>query len=246
MIYHVDVCLVVYFTLNSVSGAYKTHMRFNDRELTKIGLGDAELEGRLNHRRPPGGNFSQKGFKERWFKLKSNLLFYFRISEVGKIDERQPAGVFILENSHIQYEVCTGVPFAFSVTFRDEPDHKHLFSGRSEDCIHQWVTAMKQATYGYWRSQLIILQTKINAKTGKDPLLMYPHNQGIVRDFQSHQAHKSVGASLSSFQCHLQQEVGKKQFQSHLNREEDNLCQSHMQQEEKGVHLPQERNLIEL
>lgn len=124
----------------------------------------------------------------------------------------QPAGVFILENSHIQYEVCTGVPFAFSVTFRDEPDHKHLFSGRSEDCIHQWVAAMRQATYvnlpsgilsaeytyffvsllkpssslhfhcvsaifcseslfifryGCWRSQLIILQTKIKAKTGK-------------------------------------------------------------------------------
>jgi hypothetical protein len=36
-------------------------MRFNDKELTTIGLGDAELEGRLNHRRPPGGNFSQKG-----------------------------------------------------------------------------------------------------------------------------------------------------------------------------------------
>jgi hypothetical protein len=33
------------------------------------------------------------------------------------------------------------------MTFRDEPDRKHLFSGRSEDYIHQWVTAMKQATY---------------------------------------------------------------------------------------------------
>jgi hypothetical protein len=36
-------------------------MRFNDRELIHISLGDAELEGRLNHRRPLGGNFSQKG-----------------------------------------------------------------------------------------------------------------------------------------------------------------------------------------
>ncbi|GFG30326.1 hypothetical protein Cfor_01566 [Coptotermes formosanus] len=204
-------------------------MRFNDKELTTIGLGDAELEGRLNHRRPPGGNFSQKDA----YPLKTSI-------------DKFPAGVFILENSHIQYEVCTGVPFAFSVTFRDEPDHKHLFSGRSEDCVHQWVTAMKQATYGYWRSQLTILQTKISIKTGKDPLLMYPHNQGIVRDFQSHQAHKSIGARSSSFQCHLQQEVEKKTFQSHLNKEEDNLCQSHMQQKEKGVPLSLEGNLIEL
>jgi hypothetical protein len=36
-------------------------MRFNGRELSEISLGDAELEGRLNHRRPPSGNFSQKG-----------------------------------------------------------------------------------------------------------------------------------------------------------------------------------------
>jgi hypothetical protein len=32
---------------------------------------------------------ADSGFKERWFKLKSNLLFYFHISEIGKIDERQ-------------------------------------------------------------------------------------------------------------------------------------------------------------
>ncbi|XP_023702757.1 pleckstrin homology domain-containing family J member 1 [Cryptotermes secundus] len=225
-------------------------MRFNDRELVQISLGDAELEGRLNHRRPLSGNFSQKGFKERWFKLKSNLLFYFRISEIGKIYEKQPAGVFVLENSNIQYEVCNGVPFAFSVTFRDEPDRKHLFSGRSEDYIHQWVTAMKQATYGHWRSQLVILQTKINAKTGKDPLLMYPHNRGTVRDFQSHRGNKSVGATSSSFQCHLRQKVEvrkdeKRTFESHLKRIESNLCQSHIQQEEQSVHMPPE-NLIEL
>ena len=75
---------------------------------------------------------------------------------------------------------------------------------------------------------------------------MYPHNQGTVRDFQSHQAHKSVGAGSSSFQCHLQQKVDKKTFQTYLNREEDNLCEGHMQQEEKSVHLSPERNLIEL
>lgn len=33
--------------------------------------------------------FMISGFKEKWFKLKSNLLFYFRINEIGKIDQRQ-------------------------------------------------------------------------------------------------------------------------------------------------------------
>jgi hypothetical protein len=85
----------------------------------------------------------------------------------------------------------------------------------------------------------------------QDPLLMYPHNQGIVRDFQSHPGNKSVGARSSSFHCHLQQKVeivkeGKKTFQSHVKKIEDNLCQSHMQQEEKIAHVASEVNLIEL
>ncbi|PSN54076.1 hypothetical protein C0J52_03100 [Blattella germanica] len=181
------------------------------------------------------------------------------VNQCFKIYPDDPAGVFILENSNIQYEVCTGVPFAFSMTFSDEPDRKHLFSGRSEENINQWVNAMKQATYGHWRSQLIILQTKINAKTGKDPLLMYPHNQGTVRDFQSHHGSKSIGSRSSSFYCHLQQTAdiakeGKKSFKSHIKimetSKDTNFCQNHPQQrsvrEEKRVHVPSEINLIEL
>ena len=36
-------------------------MRINDKELVQISLGEGEIEGRLNHKRPPSGNFSQKG-----------------------------------------------------------------------------------------------------------------------------------------------------------------------------------------
>lgn len=80
---------------------------------------------------------------------------------------------------------------------------------------------------------------------------MYPHNQGTVRDFQSHRGNKSVGANSSSFQCHLQKKVEvlkeeKATFESHLKRIENNLCHSHIQKEEKSVHLSPERNLIEL
>lgn len=75
---------------------------------------------------------------------------------------------------------------------------------------------------------------------------MYPHNQGTVRDFQSHQVHKSIGAGSARVQSHLQQDVEKKTFETYLNREEDNLRDRRVQQEEKGVHLPPERNLIEL
>ena len=64
----------------SISVAYKIHMRFNDRELTKISLGDAELEGRLNHRRPPGGNFSQKGNRHFYFCMNKYSLYVVGIN----------------------------------------------------------------------------------------------------------------------------------------------------------------------
>lgn len=86
-------------------------------------------------------------FKERWFKLRGNLFFYFRINEFGQIDDKQPAGVFILENGHVQLEsTLGGIPFAFSIVFRDEPERKHIFSGRSEAHVFQWVATLKKAT----------------------------------------------------------------------------------------------------
>lgn len=175
-------------------------MRFNDKELVHVSLGEADLEGRLNYRKTPSGNFSQSGgvFKERWFKLKCNLLFYFKINEFGQID-KQPAGVFVLENGHVQMEHCTGIPFAFSITFSDDPEKKHIFSARTEDTVNQWVSAVKKATYEYWRSRLILLQKKINGITGKDPLLMYPRNMGTVRDVEP----SSTDSKQQSFQSHL-------------------------------------------
>uniref|UniRef100_A0A1B6D669 Pleckstrin homology domain-containing family J member 1 n=1 Tax=Clastoptera arizonana TaxID=38151 RepID=A0A1B6D669_9HEMI len=174
-------------------------MRFNDKELAEMSLGEGELEGRLNYRKHPNGNFNQNGgFKERWFKLKCNLLFYFKISDQGKM-EKQPAGVFVLENAHVQKELSTAMPFAFSLTFSDDPDKKHMFSARTEELVLLWVSSIKKASYEYWRSQMIILQTKISLRTGKDPLLMYPRNEGSVRDVQS--SRKIV---KSTFQSHIQ------------------------------------------
>lgn len=219
-------------------------MRFNDKELVDIGTGPAELEGRLNHRRATGGNFNQSGFKERWFKLKSNLLFYFRINELGKIDHKEPLGVIVLENSNVQYELSTGVPFSFSLIFRDDPDKKHYFSGRSESHVGQWVMAMKQASYEYWRSQLILLQTKLNSLTGKDPLLMYPHNEGVIRDIQASSSplgERKLYSKTASFQSHMQN-VGNKALETFKSHCQD-LFESDNEQEKP---VQEVQNLIEL
>lgn len=85
----------------------------------------------------------------------------------------QPSGAFVLENAVVQYEMNSEVPFSFSILFHDDLEKKHLFAGRSEDNIDQWVNYLKQASYEFWRSQLMMLQTKICMLTGKVSLA-YP------------------------------------------------------------------------
>ncbi|XP_034936502.1 pleckstrin homology domain-containing family J member 1-like [Chelonus insularis] len=165
-------------------------MKFNEKELIDASRGLPELEGRLNHKRA-----HKSVFKERWFKLKSNLLFYFNFTELGQVDEKQPAGIIVLENYNVNTDVSTEGAFAFSIVFRDEFDKRHVLTGRSENQVQQWVIALKRASYEYWRSQLIMLQERLCQKTGKDPLLIYPRNRGVVRD--------EAWNSSSSFRSHI-------------------------------------------
>ncbi|KAF4522198.1 hypothetical protein B566_EDAN007348 [Ephemera danica] len=146
----------------------RRNMKCTEKELAQFGSqAPADFEGRL-HYRPPGGNFSQSGFKERWFKLSANFLFYYRINDMGVVDRKEPSGVFILEHSLVQAEDTPGTPFAFSITFQDDlPDRKHIFAARSEDQVQQWVTAIQSCSYEYWRGILRSLQGKIKKLTGK-------------------------------------------------------------------------------
>lgn len=127
--------------------------------------------------------------------MRYNILFYFNINEIGHIDKKQPAGVIILENYSINIDTSSEGAFAFSISFHDDHEKRHVLSGRSVSHVEQWITALKQASYGYWRAQLITLQERLCKKTGKDPLLMYPRNQGVVRD--------EVWEPASSFRSHI-------------------------------------------
>ncbi|XP_015516705.1 pleckstrin homology domain-containing family J member 1 [Neodiprion lecontei] len=165
-------------------------MKFSEKELAEASNGPADLEGRLNHKRA-----HKSGFKEKWFKLRWNLLFYFNINDLGQIDKRQPSGVMVLENCSINLDTTTEGAFAFSISFRDEHDKRHVFSAQSESKVEQWVMILKQSSYEYWRSRLITLQERLCKKTGKDPLLMYPRNQGVVRD--------QAWENMPSFKSHV-------------------------------------------
>jgi hypothetical protein len=127
---------------------------------------------------------------------------------MGQIDKILPAGVIILENYNVNVDVIHENYFAFSIVFCNEPHKYHILSSRSESYIGNWINAIKQASYGYWRSQLILLQQILCEKTGMDPLLMYPRNKGVIRDeawgfkpsFKSHIKSFALSSSTSTIE----------------------------------------------
>ncbi|KAK7080946.1 Pleckstrin y domain-containing J member 1 [Halocaridina rubra] len=92
-------------------------MRFNSAELADFAAPAGEHEGRLTHK-PPPRTLYDAAYKERWFKLQANCLFYYRLNEHGGIEKNEPTGVFILENCEVRREVASEVPFGFAIQWK--------------------------------------------------------------------------------------------------------------------------------
>ncbi|CAH1153368.1 unnamed protein product [Phaedon cochleariae] len=183
-------------------------MKYNDKELAKFGENTADLEGVLHHMKPQGNDWSdwyqRPSFKERYFKLISNILFYYRIGE------NEPIGILILENAQIAYErPHKGIPFAFSITFKvndrlKDDEAKHVFSCRCDKDVSKWVTALKKASYEYWRSQYVILKTKISMRTGVDPILEYMRSKHSTSVKRTEVKKNKVKETNSTFYSHIE------------------------------------------
>ncbi|XP_038207763.1 uncharacterized protein LOC119829365 [Zerene cesonia] len=180
-------------------------MKCNLKELALLSDKPCIMEGRLNYKKISGNYRNQTAYKERWFRLINNYLFYFKISEMGNFDTKTPAGVFVMENSSIQMEHGHHISFSFSISFIDEPDKRHIFAARSEDNVVQWVLKLRQCSYEYLRNQLHTLQSKIYSITGKDPLLLVPRNDGACLWAPSvpFSTVPACTVNTSSFSCHL-------------------------------------------
>ncbi|XP_013788729.1 pleckstrin homology domain-containing family J member 1-like [Limulus polyphemus] len=148
-------------------------MRFNDKELRSVALGKTDKEGRLNHKIP---GFIE-GYKERWFRLKGNLLFYFRVNEFGAMIEKEPVGLLVIEQCKIQHETYSDLPFSFSITFCEDQEKKHIFLCSTEKQCEDWVKILQEASYEHQRAKLLLIQAKLLRKTGKDPLEAFPNHR---------------------------------------------------------------------
>lgn len=123
-----------------------------------------DREGRLLYRSSKGG------YKERWFRLEGNLLFYFRTNEFGAIADNDPVGVFVLAAFAVEIEMMADRPFVFSIAFEGEEGKKHFFSGHSNQQCLEWVDALQRNSYDALRTHFEKLQKQVQRLTGKDPI----------------------------------------------------------------------------
>ena len=154
-------------------------MRWNEGEVAQLAHQTATWEGKLLHKPPKSRNSTFANLtgnnnepRERWFKLRANCLFYFRLSSNGGRPPlgTEPMGVLILECFHVQPEGFESAS-AFSIIFNDvSGSRKHVFNAETERHSKQWQNALKQASYQHLREKLINLQITLRQRTGCDPL----------------------------------------------------------------------------
>ncbi|XP_054723799.1 pleckstrin homology domain-containing family J member 1-like [Uloborus diversus] len=144
-------------------------MRFNEKEIVCFSAEPGDKEGRLFYKSPG----FREVYKERWFKLKGNLLFYFRLNEHGAVFESEPVGVIVVEQCRIQPELYTEISNAFSITFVKDFEKRHYFGCQTTKQCEEWMNCLKVCSYEYQRTRLKELQTLLCQRTGIDPLAAF-------------------------------------------------------------------------
>jgi len=107
-------------------------MRWNEQEVIQLAKQSPEWEGRLNYRPPAKSRGPFAGATSesriRWFRLRANCLFYYKLSFEDKrpLPGSEPMGILVLERYHVQKDSFENAN-AFSILFEDEPGSKKTF-----------------------------------------------------------------------------------------------------------------------
>ncbi|ELU18555.1 hypothetical protein CAPTEDRAFT_77491, partial [Capitella teleta] len=140
-------------------------MRTNDSALKQVARQiRVDREGRLLYRGP------KESYRERWFRLKGNLLFYCRTTSTGAMLDPDPLGMLVMEQCSIQIEPYGDRPFVFSIQFQGESDKKHFFSGQNQKQCEDWVCALRASSIQNLKSRMEELRSRIKSIQGADPV----------------------------------------------------------------------------
>lgn len=138
-------------------------MRFNNKELIAVAAQPSykfDKEGILLLREKQEGLFRRSDvFQEKWFRLRGNLLFYYK----NKDQYSEPAGVLVLEDCSVTLDSSTEVPFSFTLVFDGDEQGQQL-AAFSETDRESWIQALQMASYEFMRSRLLSLKDKLENK----------------------------------------------------------------------------------
>ncbi|CAI8013807.1 Sesquipedalian-1, partial [Geodia barretti] len=98
--------------------------------------------------------------KQRWFRLKGNLLFYFK--SCG-----EPAGVIVLERCRVERIHHETRPYSFVLAFENDDSRTYVLSAFSQPELDSWILAVRMSSYEGLKAMYYELTNKINTLTGK-------------------------------------------------------------------------------
>lgn len=145
-------------------------MRFNQRELAFIATRTDipfDKEGVL-WLKEKEGHFWQRNevYTERWFRLRGNLLFYFKSKEKNS----EPAGAIVLERCRVLKDSSTQKKHGFTIVFDEDDTQRYHLNGKSTKETEEWMEKIRNASYESLRNKLLSLRKQLMEITGKDPL----------------------------------------------------------------------------
>ena len=117
-------------------------MKINERSVAQYSISSApaDKEGYLNKK----GELN-RGYQRRWFILKGNLLYYFE-----RKFEKEPIGVVILENCHVELAMC-GEPYAFQINFGGSGNRNYVLGADTPQEMEAWMKAISHANFDYMK-----------------------------------------------------------------------------------------------
>ncbi|XP_078369401.1 inositol polyphosphate-4-phosphatase type I A-like [Oculina patagonica] len=148
-------------------------MRFNQKELAFIATRTDipfDKEGIL-WLKEKEGHFWQRNevYTERWFRLRGNLLFYFKTKD----KTTDPAGAIVLERCRVLKDSSPQKKHGFTIVFDEDDTQRYHLNGKSTKDTEEWMEKIRNASYESLRNKLLSLRKQLMEITGKDPLPEY-------------------------------------------------------------------------
>lgn len=145
-------------------------LRYNARELVILANKASrcfDKEGVLLMKDKQDGLFRKgEAYVQRLFRLRGNLLFYFKTCEPSS----EVLGVFVLERCMVELDMDDDNVFSFGVMFEGEERPLKL-AATTENGRAGWIESMHIASYECMKMQLQSLREQLRHCTGRDPLV---------------------------------------------------------------------------